>query len=106
MNSFRRMYVDHVGQFEVADKHVASAKEVMCELLHTQMRFFDPLFPYALSVDKLALTVLGYLRITYYKWKHCEAFFDGSTAGDYVSRKSRSVIRLACERETCRMDVP
>jgi hypothetical protein len=36
------MYIDHVGQFEVA---------------------------------------LGYLRITYYTWKHCEAVFDGSTAG-------------------------
>jgi hypothetical protein len=75
------MYVYHVGQFEMADKHVASAKEAMCELLHTQMRFFDPLFPYALSVGKLALTVLGYLRITYYKWKHCEAVLMGAQRG-------------------------
>ena len=65
----------------MADKHALQLKEAMCELLHTQMRFFDPLFPYSLSVGKLALTVLGYLRITYYKWKHCEAVFDGSTAG-------------------------
>jgi len=42
----------------------SSCPEAMRELLHSQMRFFDLLS----ACSYPSATVLGYFRITYYKW--------------------------------------